>query len=75
MLYVLSTEFHCVVYIFAFSFISYLCDRYAHNLPFATIEVEEISGSQPAEVQNLGMYMNLIVMCLFETNIRWIWTK
>lgn len=27
--------------------------RSIHNLPFATIEVEEISGSQPAEVQNL----------------------
>lgn len=27
--------------------------RSIHSLPFATIEVEEISGSQPAEVQNL----------------------
>ncbi|XP_039039739.1 probable aldehyde dehydrogenase [Hibiscus syriacus] len=27
--------------------------RYAHSLPFATVEVEGISGSQPAEVQNL----------------------
>ncbi|KAL4361543.1 hypothetical protein GQ457_04G016500 [Hibiscus cannabinus] len=27
--------------------------RHAHSLPFATVEAEEISGSQPAEVQNL----------------------
>ena len=40
-----------------------MCDRSIHNLPFATIEVEEISGSQPAEVQNLGRYVNLSGMC------------
>ncbi|XP_043805985.1 probable aldehyde dehydrogenase isoform X1 [Manihot esculenta] len=30
-----------------------LSSRSVHSLPFATVEVEEISGSQPAEVQNL----------------------
>ncbi|RVW90512.1 Delta-1-pyrroline-5-carboxylate dehydrogenase 12A1, mitochondrial [Vitis vinifera] len=44
-----------------------------HNLPFATIEVEEISGSQPAEVQNLGRYVNLSGMCpAFEANWDWM---
>ncbi|KAL5747399.1 hypothetical protein ACOSP7_024399 [Xanthoceras sorbifolium] len=27
--------------------------RFTHSLPFATLEVEEVSGSQPAEVYNL----------------------
>lgn len=29
-------------------------NRCAHSLPFATVEPEEISASQPAEVYNLG---------------------
>ncbi|KAI9175084.1 hypothetical protein LWI28_027071 [Acer negundo] len=32
---------------------SFNLSRSAHSLPFATIEVEEVSGSQPAEVYNL----------------------
>ncbi|KAF3437776.1 hypothetical protein FNV43_RR20532 [Rhamnella rubrinervis] len=32
---------------------SFNLSRSAHSLPFATLEVEEISGSQPAEVHNL----------------------
>ena len=53
----------CAMYLCFFIQLFCVCDRYAHNLPFATIEVEEISGSQPAEVQNLGTYMNLNGMC------------
>jgi len=33
--------------------------RCAHSLSFATVEAEEISGSRPAEVLNLGMASNL----------------
>ncbi|KAF2311344.1 hypothetical protein GH714_021924 [Hevea brasiliensis] len=32
---------------------SFTLSRSVHSLPFATVEAEEISGSQPAEVQNL----------------------
>ncbi|KAK2663986.1 hypothetical protein Ddye_002560 [Dipteronia dyeriana] len=32
---------------------SFNLSRSAHSLPFATLEVEEVSGSQPAEVYNL----------------------
>ncbi|KDP31218.1 hypothetical protein JCGZ_11594 [Jatropha curcas] len=32
---------------------SFNLSRTVHSLPFATVEVEEISGSQPAEVHNL----------------------
>lgn len=32
-------------------------DRSAHSLPFATVEPEEISGSLPAEVHNIGMFL------------------
>ncbi|GFQ04270.1 probable aldehyde dehydrogenase [Phtheirospermum japonicum] len=28
--------------------------KFAHSLPFATVKADEISGSQPAEVLNLG---------------------
>uniref|UniRef100_A0A2P2LB32 Putative aldehyde dehydrogenase isoform X2 n=1 Tax=Rhizophora mucronata TaxID=61149 RepID=A0A2P2LB32_RHIMU len=31
-----------------------LSRRSTHSLPFSTVEVEEISGSQSAEVHNLG---------------------
>ncbi|KAF4403535.1 hypothetical protein G4B88_002388 [Cannabis sativa] len=33
---------------------SFSISRSVHSIPFATLEVEEISGSQPAEVHNLG---------------------
>lgn len=32
------------------------CDRCVHSIPFATVEAEEISGSLPAEVHNLGRF-------------------
>ncbi|CAM8982284.1 unnamed protein product [Rhodiola kirilowii] len=32
---------------------SFAVPRCVHSLPFATVEVKELSGSQPAEVQNL----------------------
>ena len=32
-------------------------DRSAHSLPFATVEPEEISGSLPAEVHNIGRFL------------------
>ncbi|KAJ0105046.1 hypothetical protein Patl1_17840 [Pistacia atlantica] len=35
-------------------FSSFNLSRSAHSLPFATVEAEEISASQPAEVYNLG---------------------
>ncbi|KAA8542398.1 hypothetical protein F0562_023466 [Nyssa sinensis] len=34
-------------------FSSFNSSRFVHSLPLATVEVEEISGSQPAEVYNL----------------------
>ncbi|GMY15671.1 probable aldehyde dehydrogenase [Fagus crenata] len=34
-------------------FSSFNLSRSVHSIPFATVEVEEISGSQPAEVHNL----------------------
>jgi hypothetical protein len=37
--------------------------RSIHSIPFATVDVEEISGSQPAEVHNLGRYCNFSSMC------------
>ena len=37
--------------------------RSIHGVPFATVEVEEISGSQPAEVLNLGMFTHFSSMC------------
>ncbi|GAV73826.1 Aldedh domain-containing protein [Cephalotus follicularis] len=41
-------------------FCSFNHSRSAHSLPFATVEAEEISGSQPAKVQNLvqGKWIN-----------------
>lgn len=33
----------------------FCCCRFVHSLPFATVKAEEVSGSQPAEVLNLGM--------------------
>ncbi|KAG4932762.1 hypothetical protein JHK87_046764 [Glycine soja] len=35
------------------AFASFAFSRYAHSLPFATVEAEEISGSRAAEVLNL----------------------
>jgi len=34
-------------------FTSFNSSRFTHSLPFATLDVEELSGSQPAEVLNL----------------------
>nr|XP_011464382.1 PREDICTED: delta-1-pyrroline-5-carboxylate dehydrogenase 12A1, mitochondrial isoform X2 [Fragaria vesca subsp. vesca] len=36
-------------------FTSFNLSRSAHSLPFATVEAEEISGSLPAEVHNIGI--------------------
>lgn len=39
--------------------------RSVHSLPFATVEAEGISGSQPAEVQNLGGYSSFLIWVMF----------
>lgn len=41
-----------------FSFLHLFCNftRSFNSPPFATVSVEHISGSQPAEVQNLGKF-------------------
>ncbi|EXB20723.1 Delta-1-pyrroline-5-carboxylate dehydrogenase 12A1 [Morus notabilis] len=45
-------------------FSSFNLSRSVHSLPFATVEVEEISGSKPAEVHNLAQVQDLdIELC------------
>lgn len=38
-----------------FAYFEFCCCRFVHSLPFATVKAEEVSGSHPAEVLNLGM--------------------
>ncbi|KAK7836971.1 delta-1-pyrroline-5-carboxylate dehydrogenase 12a1 [Quercus suber] len=42
-----------------------------HSIPFATVDVEEISGSQPAEVHNLGRYCYFSSMFYSKIDGKW----
>ncbi|KAG5522848.1 hypothetical protein RHGRI_034852 [Rhododendron griersonianum] len=52
-------------------FNSFNSSRSINSLSFATVNAEEVSGSQPAEVHNLGIYCNLISMFIHFMQGKW----